>query len=140
MTEQTKILKKINEMNALALAYIGDAVYEIYIRKHVLFKGNYKPNILHHRSIAYVSAKSQAKIIQEIQPELFEIEKEIVKRGRNTKSYTSPKNTEIIDYRNSTGFEALIGFLYLQGENERLEQIINKAISLVERNNISGSE
>lgn len=132
MTE--KILKKPSDMNALALAYIGDAVYEIYIRKHVLFKGNYKPNILHQRAIAYVSAKSQAKIIQELQPELLETEKEVVKRGRNMKSYTSPKNTEIIDYRYSTGFEALIGFLYLQGEEVRLEQIINKAILLVERN------
>lgn len=137
MTGGSKLLKKPNELNALALAYIGDAVYETYIRRHVLSKGNYKPNILHQRTIAYVSAKSQAKIIQGIQAELLEKEKDIVKRGRNMKSYTSPKNTDIIDYRNSTGFEALIGFLYLQDEIGRLEKIINIAISLVEGNSKS---
>lgn len=132
MNEKAKSIIKPQEINALALAYLGDAIYEVYIREHVLLKGNYKQNILHKRTIAYVSAKSQAKIIKRMQLYLTEDELDIVKRGRNMKSNTSPKNTIIIDYRNSTGFETLIGYLYLQGKISRLEEIIQMAINYIE--------
>lgn len=132
MSEKSKTLINPKEINALALAYLGDAIYEVYIREHVLLKGNYKQNILHQRSIAFVSAKAQAKIIKKIQPWLTEEEFDVVKRGRNMKSNTSPKNTDIIDYRYSTGFETLIGYIYLQGNIKRLEDIIQMAIDYIE--------
>ncbi len=132
MNEKTEKMIKAKEINALALAYLGDAIYEVYIREHVLLKGNYKQNILHQRSIAYVSAKAQAKIIKEMQSKLTVEENDVVKRGRNMKSNTSPKNTDIIEYRYSTGFEALIGYLYLQGDIKRLENIILMAIECIE--------
>lgn len=120
-----------NEMNPLTLAYIGDAIYELHIRMHVISKGG-KPNTLHKRTISYVSAKAQANVIHLLTPSLSEMELEIVKRGRNAKSNTVPKNTDMINYRYSTGFEALIGYLYLTKQNERLEQVINEAIKYIE--------
>ncbi|OEF96398.1 Mini-ribonuclease 3 [Vulcanibacillus modesticaldus] len=131
---QRESKKKPEEMNALALAYMGDAIYEVYIREYVLSKGSNKPNILHQNTKKYVSAVAQAKILQNILPMLTEKEKDIVKRGRNAKSYSSPKNTSIIDYRYSTGFETLLGFLFLTNEQERLEQIIESAINYIEGN------
>ncbi len=97
-------------MSPLVLAYLGDTV------------------------IKYVKAKAQATIIHELEPELTEEELRIYKRGRNQKSNTSPKNADIIDYKNATGFEALIGYLYLDKNYERLEYIINKGITIVEEN------
>lgn len=120
-----------NELSALTLAYIGDAIYELHIRMHVISKGG-KPNALHKRTINYVSAKAQAKVIHMLSPDLSETEFEIVKRGRNAKSNTVPKNTDMINYRYSTGFEALIGYLYLTKQTERLEQVINEAIKYIE--------
>lgn len=132
MIDFKKTGKHPNEMNALSLAYIGDAVYELYIREHVLLKGNYKTNILHKRTISYVCANAQAEVIKRISQSLTEEESQIVKRGRNTKSYTSPKNTKIIDYRLSTGFEALLGYQYLLGNNARLEELIKMSIDIIE--------
>lgn len=120
-----------NEMNPLTLAYIGDAIYELHIRMHVISKGG-KPNTFHKRTITYVSAKAQANVIHLLTPSLSEMELEIVKRGRNAKSNTVPKSTDMINYRYSTGFEALIGYLYLTKQNERLEQVINEAIKYIE--------
>lgn len=127
-----KTPKKPNDMNALTLAYMGDAVYELYIRNYVISTGG-RPNVLHHKTISYVSAKAQSRIIHYILPVLTEYEREIVKRGRNAKSYTIPKNTDVIQYRYSTAFEALIGYLYLKKESERLGQIIDMAIQFIER-------
>ncbi len=123
--------KKPNELNALTLAYIGDAIYELYIREYVVSLGG-KPNILHKRAILYVSAKAQSKILHYIKPILTEEESEIVRRGRNAKSHTIPKNADVMDYRYSTAFESLIGYLHLTNEKERLEQIITKAINYIE--------
>lgn len=119
-------------MNALALAYLGDAVYELAIREHVLSKGNYRQNVLHTRSVAYVSAIAQAGIVKELEPHLSSEELAVVKRGRNTKGHAAPKNTDVTQYRYSTGFEALIGHLYLNQESERLAEIIEFAINFVE--------
>ncbi|GBF12017.1 mini-ribonuclease 3 [Tepidibacillus sp. HK-1] len=115
------------EMNALTLAYMGDAVYELYIREFILSKGG-KPNVLHKQAISYVSAKAQSRVLHYIMPLLTEEEADIVKRGRNTKSSTVPKNANVIEYRHSTAFEALIGFLYLSHQIDRLEQIVFEAI------------
>lgn len=132
MIENQLQLKNPNELNPLTLAYVGDAIYELFIRQHVVAKGG-KPNILHRRTISYVSSKAQAKIIHGLLPILNEKEQEIVRRGRNAKSYTTPKNANMIDYRYSTAFEALIGFLYLSNENERLKELIKMAINYIEQ-------
>ncbi|MCC0638232.1 Mini-ribonuclease 3 [Clostridioides difficile] len=121
-------------MSPLVLAYLGDTVYETYIREHLIRQNTQrKVNDLHKLAIKYVKAKAQASIIHEIESELTEEESKIYKRGRNQKSNTSPKNADIIDYKHATGFEALIGYLYLNNEIERLQYIINKGIKIIER-------
>ncbi len=116
----------------LALAYIGDAVYEMYVRAHVMEKGNMPVNKLHRLSTHYVSAKAQSKIIHEITDELNEEELSVFKRGRNAHSYTSAKNADITDYRHATGFEALVGYVFIKGDFERLNQLITLSIEKVE--------
>ena len=114
------------DKNVLVLAYIGDAVYEIYIRKFLIEKGISKVDLLQKNSTNYVSAKSQSKYVNEMIDLNFlsEDEKSIVLRARNHKGNRHPKNTDIITYKLSTGFEALIGYLYLSSNKERLEEIL----------------
>lgn len=116
----------------LVLAYIGDGVYDLYIRQYLVSLGNLKPHQLHRKAAGYVSATAQASILHKLLPMLTPEETDIVKRGRNAKSGTQPKNTDIVQYRQSTGFEVLIGYLFLQGNNERLRQILDETIGLVE--------
>ena len=121
-------------MSPLVLAYLGDTVYETYIREYLIRQNTQrKVNDLHKLAIKYVKAKAQATIIHEIEIELTEEESKIYKRGRNQKSNTSPKNADIIDYKHATGFEALVGYLYLNNEIERLQYIFNKGIKIIER-------
>ncbi|CAH0200344.1 MULTISPECIES: Mini-ribonuclease 3 [Peribacillus] len=121
-------------LNSLALAYIGDAVYETYIRHHLIQKGAVKPNLLHKKATSFVAAKAQNKIIHFFLESdwLSEEESAVVRRGRNAKSGTVPKNTDVQTYRYSTAFEALIGFLYLSGRIERMEELIKKSIEYIE--------
>lgn len=122
------------QYNGLALAYMGDAVYEIYVRRHLLSLGQTKAHMLHVTATRYVSAKAQARVLAQFLEEqtLTERELDIVKRGRNAKSGTSPKNTELKVYRQSTAFESLIGYLYLAEEQDRLEELIIKAFAILE--------
>lgn len=108
----------------LALAYIGDAVYEVAVRQHMIARPNLRPHQLHLRSTGFVSAKAQATILSLLEPELTETEQDIVRQGRNAKSGTVPKNANVLDYRHATAFEALIGFLYYSGEHDRLRLLI----------------
>lgn len=112
----------------LTLAYIGDAIYELVIRTTVVERGNTSPNKLHQKTVKYVSARIQAKLIDGLLEELTEEELDIYKRGRNAKSYTTAKNATVMEYRKATGLEALCGYLYLQGRQERLLSLIKKAI------------
>ncbi|MGL5314704.1 MAG: Mini-ribonuclease 3 [Peptostreptococcaceae bacterium] len=122
-------------MSPLVLAYIGDTVYETHVREYLIKQNiNRKVNDLHKTAIKYVKAKAQATIMHEIEEQLTEEEMRIYKRGRNQKSHTSPKNADIIDYKHATGFEALIGYLHLGKETERLEYIITEGIKIVEKN------
>ena len=122
-------------ISPLVLAYLGDTVYESYVREYLIRKNiNKKVNDLHKSAIKYVNAKAQATVIHAIEEELTEDEERIYKRGRNQKSHTSPKNADIIDYKHATGFEALIGYLYLNEEYERLKYIISKGIEIIENN------
>ena len=135
MEESIKMDKiKLITMSPLVLAYLGDTVYESYIREHLIRKNiKRKVNNLHKLAIQYSKAKAQATIIHEIENELTEEEMKIFKRGRNQKSHTAPKNADIIDYKYATGFEALIGYLYLSEDKERLEYIVKKGIEIIER-------
>ncbi len=117
-------------LNGLALAYIGDAIYELEIRRYLLETGETKPQHLHRLATEYVSARGQAKIIKYFQEEAILTEEELdyFKRGRNSKINTKAKNTDIHRYLQSTGFEALMGYLYLTKQEERLEELIMKSI------------
>lgn len=116
----------LNCINIISLAYLGDAVYEVYIREKFLSLGNTKVEELQKQAINYVSAKSQCRILNNLLDNniLTNEEIDIVKRGRNYKRASHPKNTDIITYKMSTGFEALIGYLYLDNQKERLEEIL----------------
>lgn len=123
-----------NQLNGLALAYMGDAVFEIYVRRHLLQSGQVKTNQLHRLATKYVSAKAQCQILFRMMDHhlLNEDEMAVVMRGRNAKSYTVPKNTDVQTYHYSTAFEALMGYLYLSGQEDRLEELIILAFSYVE--------
>lgn len=122
----------IREVNVKTLAYIGDVVYELYVREHVISNSHEQVNKLHKKTIKYVSAKAQAHIVECIEEELKDDEKDVLRRGRNAGANTVPKNTDVVTYKIATGFEALIGYLYLKKDQERLEYIINKSISIIE--------
>jgi ribonuclease-3 family protein len=113
--------------NSLALAYIGDAIYEVYIREYLLNQGLEKVNKLQKEATKYVSARGQADYLKKMIEDNFltEDELQIVMRARNHKTNSSPKNTDIITYKNATGLEALIGCLYLEGNNDRIAEIMN---------------
>lgn len=124
----------VNLINGIALAFEGDAVYSYYIRRHLIYSGQTKPSKLHHMATKYVSAKAQANLIEKLLEDQLLTEKEIdiYKRGRNTKSHTKAKNADVVTYRMSTGFEAIMGYLDMTGEQERLEELINWCITTVE--------
>ncbi len=118
----------IRTYSPLTLAYIGDAIYDLVIRTIVVERGNTSPNKLHRKTVKYVSAVVQAKLIDGLWEELTQEEQEICRRGRNAKSYTTAKNASVIEYRKATGLEALCGYLYLCGRQERLLCLIKNAI------------
>lgn len=129
----TKELKTSpGQMPALVLAYIGDAIYEVYVRRYLISRGLTKVSELHKRSVAFVNAATQAKIVHALEGKLAPDEVDVVKRGRNAKSGTVPKNMGVIDYRYGTAFESLFGYLYLCGKTKRLEEIFALAVRLVE--------
>ena len=124
----------VNLINGIALAFEGDAVYSMYIRRHLIFQGLTKPNQLHREATKYVSAKAQANLISLMLEEgiLTEKEEDIYKRGRNANSHTKAKNTDIVTYRMSTGFEAVMGYLHMTEAIERLEELIDWCIRKIE--------
>lgn len=127
----------VKQMKSLALAYMGDAVYEVHVRDYLLQNGKVKPNHLHRSAISFVSAKAQAAVILYWLEEklLTDEEERVVARGRNAKSGTVPKNTSVQAYNYSTAFEALIGYHYLQKNENRLDELITKAIQFSEGRN-----
>ena len=115
------------EINVLVLAYLGDTIYENYIRKYLIGKGIGNVNDLQKESINYVSAKSQAKFLQDMLDNNFLSNEEIivVKRARNYKTTSHPKNCDIVTYKYATGLESLIGYLDLEGKRDRIDEIMN---------------
>ena len=111
------------EYSPLALAYIGDAVYDLAIRTLVMDRGNMQVNKMHKKSASLVKAQTQAELIKILEPELTPLEHAAYKRGRNAKSVTMAKHATMIDYRMATGFEALMGYLYLTEQFDRLVEL-----------------
>lgn len=124
--EETFALEEqpLAQYSSLALAYIGDGVYDLIIRTMVVEKGNARANLLHKTVSGMVKASAQAEIIKKIEPVLTEEEKGVYRRGRNAKSYTKAKNASLSDYRQATGFEALIGYLYLAHKMDRILELV----------------
>ena len=118
--------QEVELMSPLTWAYIGDAVYELFIRNKLINETNLKPHKLHIEAIKYVKAKSQAEKLNEIYEALTDEEKDIVRRGRNTQNHHLPKNSNVQEYMYATAFEALIGYLYLTKQNARLKEILDK--------------
>ncbi len=113
----------------LVLAYVGDAVYEIMIRTKVVNGGSVQVNKLHKHSAALVKAETQAKMVMALMEEFTEEEMAVYKRGRNAKSYTMAKNASMKDYRMATGFEALVGYLYLSENHQRLVELVSHGLT-----------
>lgn len=126
--ERKKKLEEVNMLSPLVWAYIGDGVYETFIRVNLVNHSNAKPHKLHTEAIKYVKAKAQAEILKKIQDKLSEKELEIVKRGRNVQNHHVAKNANVADYAMSTAFEALIGYLYLTKQDERLKEILEMTV------------
>ncbi|MCL2437396.1 MAG: ribonuclease III [Clostridiales bacterium] len=116
------------QLNTTALAYIGDAVYEVHVRNHVLQSGQANADKLHQMAVKYVKAEGQAKALKAIFDQLSEEEQDLVKRARNRKTTSKPNNANPVAYKLATALEALIGHLYLTGNTERLEEIIKLAM------------
>ena len=127
-------LKEVDadQYSPLDLAYIGDCAYELTIRSILINKGNAPVNVLNKKASNLAKAGTQCAMITAILDTLTEQEQAIYKRGRNAKSYTSAKNASISDYRKATGFEALIGWLYLKGDFERMLQVINAGFEAID--------
>mgnify|MGYP002511345753 CR=1 FL=1 len=125
-------------MKPLALAFVGDCVYELYIRNFLITEKYRDVNELHRKSVFYVKAKAQAYILHTLEEELTEDEQNFVRRGRNAHPHTVPKNANVIDYRYATAYEALIGYLYLSGNSERLRFILEKSVEIGRMRNESG--
>ena len=115
----------------LALAFIGDAVYEEFIRTQIILKANMSSNKLHKEAVKYVKASAQSNAMKALLPLLTEEEEDVFKRGRNAHSATVPKNADVVEYRTATGFEALIGYLYLTTQTLRLNDLMQKAYASI---------
>lgn len=124
--------EKVKMMNTASLAYMGDAVYEIYVREQVIKSGRTAPSKLHRMSIGYVKAEAQAKAVRAMEDLLDPDESAIVKRARNHRVTSKAKNADIVTYRWATAFEALIGYLYLSDKKDRMEEIIFKAMEVID--------
>ena len=116
---------EVLQMSPLVWAYMGDAVYEMYVREYVIKQGQCKNGQLHKKSIKYVSANGQVKMLKELEEFLTDDEKDIVRRGRNANPHSHAKNADIVDYKYATGLEALIGYLYLTDDKKRLDDILH---------------
>lgn len=125
-------ISQVRQLNIDALAYIGDAVYEVFVREHVLESGKHKASSLHRTVTRYVNAGAQAQAVRGMFEELSESEQRLVKRARNHKISSKAKNADPVTYKWATGFEAFVGYLYLTGEQERLTWAMNRAVEITD--------
>ena len=133
-------MKNYKQLNALALAYMGDVVYEMHVRERLLDRGFVKPGELHKAAVQYVRAQAQATVVTHWlnQGTLTEEEQAVVRRGKNAKSGSVPKSTDVHTYRYATAFEALLGYIYLSEGGDRLEELIGQAFELLENETTDG--
>lgn len=129
LIERKRDIDEVRQMSPLTWAYVGDSVYEQYIRTHLVNTTRLKPHELHIKAIKYVKAKAQADILKRLMDDLTEEEKDIVRRARNAENHHLPKNADPEDYMYSTAFEGLVGYLYLSKKDERLKEILEKCIT-----------
>ncbi|GAD15497.1 Mini-ribonuclease 3 [Lentilactobacillus otakiensis] len=136
------MIDNFSQLNGIALAYMGDAAYEVFIRRHLIAQGLTKPKRLQHVATNYVSAKAQAALIDLMKQDklLNDREWDYFKRGRNANSHTHAKNTDVITYRISTGFEAVFGYLSLSDQTDRMKEIADWCIEQVESGNLKHEE
>lgn len=133
ISEQTSCSQKNKIMYSPAqLAYVGDAVYELLVRNYIIRNHDINVNKMHRLSVRFVKANAQAYFVDKLEAELSEEEKKIVKRGRNAKITSSPKHAELMDYRYATGFEALFGYLYLNNDIDRLMQLFDRVVEILD--------
>ena len=116
--------EEINQMSPLVWAYVGDCVYELFIRTHLVDTTKLNPHKLHIEAIKYVKAGAQAKILQELNDKLTDEEKDIVRRARNANNHHLPKNSNVQEYMYATAFEGLIGYLYLTKQDDRIKELL----------------
>jgi ribonuclease-3 family protein len=127
------LIDRPEDLPVLALAYVGDAVYELAVRERLIGAGLAKVNKLHSETVKYVNAGAQAKALHALEGMLSENEASIVRRGRNARSPHTRRSAGMIEYRRSTALECLIGFLYLKGDTARLDEIMTAALEAVEK-------
>ena len=123
----------VNQVSPLVWAYLGDAVYEKYIREYLVLNTKFKPHKLHVEATKFVKASAQADILKELEEALTEEEQDIVRRTRNTQNHHLPKNASVQEYMYATAFEGLIGYLYLTKQEKRLEEILAKSIDIISK-------
>ena len=130
LIDRNKSIEEVKQMPALVWAYVGDCVYELFIRNHLVQTTRLHPHELHIESISYVKAKAQAEMLSKIEELLTEEEKYVVKQGRNAQNHHLPKNSDIHEYMYATAFEALIGYLYLSKQDDRLKEILENCLKM----------
>ncbi|MGV8145238.1 MAG: Mini-ribonuclease 3 [Alkaliphilus sp.] len=131
-TNNAKTEKEVKMMSPLVLAYVGDAVLELYIRNNLVNRKAVSVNVLHKTATNYVKAEAQSMIVHALKDSLTETEWSYVKKGRNQKTHTAAKNASIQDYRYATGYEALLGYLFFTKQTERLNELIDKSVKIIE--------
>ena len=125
--------QELNSYSPLVLAYIGDCVYELLVRMLLVGKANCQVSKLHKKAIDYVKAETQAAMIAALMDELTEEEQDVFRRGKNAKPHTIPKNASLSDYRRATGMEAVIGYLYLKDETERVIELVKLGLDRLKK-------
>ena len=124
-------IKEVKNINTTALAYLGDAVYEVAVRKYIMETGQYHADRLHQIAIRFVRAEGQARALKQLMKELTEEEQALVRRARNRKITSKPKHADPVTYKLATAFEAFVGYLYLTCQQERLDWFIDQAITII---------
>ena len=128
LIERKRDIADVNTISPLTWAYVGDCVFELFVRTHLTNTTKLKPHMLHMEAIKYVKADAQVKLLHKIEEKLTDEEKDIVRRGRNAENHHVPKNSTVEEYSYSTAFEALIGYLYLTKQDDRLKEILEMCI------------
>ena len=128
LIERKRDIADVNTLSPLTWAYVGDGVFELFVRTHLTNTTKLKPHMLHMEAIKYVKADAQVKLLHKIVEKLTDEENDIVRRGRNAENHHVPKNSTIEEYSYSTAFEALIGYLYLTKQDDRLKEILKMCV------------